>query len=272
MQIGISTWCFRQQPLELALPAIASLGIKYVELFANIFHLDPRSAKVDVRRLASLLRRNELEPSSLHAPFAGIDGDGSKIAAQRTWQSLMYELFALMASLHVPSVVIHPQALMLSASDKPQPLDLSLGVLGEVIEQANALGIEVLLENLNPLIATSCHTLHEICDLLERMDDTHTGLCFDTSHCLINGQDPAVEFNQNHKRIRHIHLSDNLYTPRSDRHLAFGNGCIEWPAFIDSLRQKRFDGNLVLEIDGGKDPLETLRRSLAFLDELVERI
>lgn len=269
MKIGISTWCFRQQPLEEALRAIAHMGIKYVELFANIFHLDPRSAQVDVQRLTSVLHRNGLVLSSLHAPFAGIDGGGSKTAAKRAWQGLMVETLALMASLQVPSVIVHPQAMMLSAGEKPHPLELAQEVLGEIIGQAQTQGIEVLMENLNPLIATAFHTLGEIGDLMQGMGDTRSGFCFDTSHCIISGRDPVVEFNQNHERIRQIHLSDNIYAPRSDRHLALGSGCIDWTAFIESLRQKRFNGALILEIDGGKDPSEALQHSLAFLGKLV---
>lgn len=271
MQIGISTWCLRQQPLEEALTSIAALGIVSLELFANIFHLDPRSVKADVQRLSGVLKRNGLVPASIHAPFAKIDGGGSKIAAERVWKRLMGDIFALMASLRIPTVIVHPQAQMLSAGKDVQPLDFEQALLGEVIGQAHKQGIDVLLENLNPLNASAFHTLDEIGDLLRSMKDTRSGLCLDTSHCIIGGQDPAAEFNKNHGRIRQIHVSDNLHGPPADRHLTIGAGCIHWPTLISSLRQKRFDGTLMLEIDGGKHPDEALRRSLAALDAFMER-
>ena len=111
MRLGASSWCFRMEPIAQALENISSLGIDYVELFANNFHLDPRVWEADMSGLASCLRDNDLNPLSLHMPFAGIQFGVSESSAKMVWMDLVQECLHMVEDLKIPAIVIHPQIL-----------------------------------------------------------------------------------------------------------------------------------------------------------------
>ena len=248
---------------------ISLLGIKYVELFANIFHLDPRLGKADTKKISSLLGEYDLIPLSMHAPFAKIDGGGSISKTKKLWEDLMNETFHLVEALKVPSIVIHPQALMISAGGNLQPIDLTDLLIDGVIPYANKHGIKVLIENLHPITFNAYFTIAELDNLLNSINDMSTGICLDTCHCISSGIDPVAEIETNTGNIEQIHLSDDLYEPKCHRHLPLGAGCIDWPSFFSTLNQKRFRGSLILEIDAGNQPFDTVKNSMIILDQCL---
>jgi len=280
MNIAVSSWCFRHMDVSRAIEEVASLGVRHVELFANTFHLDPRRGEVDTGRLERQLQRCGVLPLSLHLPFAGIGG-GSEFRCRAAWGGLVDRCFALVGALGV-SVVVHPQILCLEGEDPAGPVrtggtdalpgpgrlkavDAGDLVRGEVLAGAAALGACLVVENLPPAPYTAYRRCEETAALISRKDPCATGLCLDVSHSVFSGLDPVREIRAAGNRLREIHMSDNTPQAGADLHLPAGAGSVDWDSFFAELVESGFDGDIVLEIDGGKDPVPAVRASLDFL-------
>lgn len=265
MRLGVSSWCFRHENILEALGRISSCGARYVELFANNFHLDPRRGATDPTALISSLKRRGLQALSLHLPFANIEGKEGGHGVRAAWLDLVEACFRVVEALHIPKVVVHPQITAPDEHGRRMALDVVEAVESHLIPRAAREGTAVLLENLHPIAFTSYFGCREIGAILERWNTKNTGLCLDVSHCFCSGLDPVEEIGLCGKWIREIHLSDNRYEPKSDRHLAPGAGSLDWESFLEAVQNTCTRADLILEVDGGQTPRAGVEASLAFI-------
>lgn len=104
-------------------------------------------------------------------------------------------------------------------------------------------------------------------DELMRRTGSDVGLLLDTGHLVCAGADPADVAGRWAARINHVHCKDIRAEAMADarnRNLSFldavlngvftvpGDGCIDYPAVLNILRETRYDGWLVVEAD--QDP------------------
>jgi sugar phosphate isomerase/epimerase len=269
MRLGVSTWCFRNEPVFQALQRISLLGVRYVELSANTFHLDPRLGKTDVKELASCLRAGNLTPLSLHMPFAGIRGNRPGPSALKVWLGLVEECLPIVEALGIPSVVIHPQIRISEQAGTPVMLDTVGVVLEEVLPRVRRLDARVLLENLPSFRFSGYGESRHFSELFERVNRQELGMCFDVSHCIGNGLDLFEEIRSCLPWAWEIHMSDNRTQSGVDLHLPVQQGSTDWRSFLALLRDKGFEGNLILEINGGQDAPGEVGGSVRMIEDLL---
>ncbi len=269
MRLGISTWCFRNEPLPQALRRISSLGVGYLELFANTFHLDPRLGKMDVLELASCLKAWNLIPLTLHMPFAGLRASRSGPSGIQAWLALVEDCLPIVETLEVPAVVIHPQIRVSDQKGRPMMLDTVGVVVDEVLPWVRGVGACVLLENLSSVLYSGYWGRHHFHEVFEKVNQAELGMCFDISHCISSGLNLLEEIRPCLPWVREIHMSDNRRQSGADLHLPLHRGQTDWPSFFALLKSEGFEGDIMLEIDGGEDAVKEIGDSLALIRDLV---
>ncbi len=80
-------------------------------------------------------------------------------------------------------------------------------------------------------------------------DEIKAGLCLDVGHALGNGENPLALFQAHRDRIEVIHLHDVVIDGGRVRdHQPLGQGLAPVRDLIELLRQRRWDGTLILEL------------------------
>ena len=139
---------------------------------------------------------------------------------------------------------------------------------------------------------TFVETPAEVARLMAMTDPELVGLCFDTGHYLYGGGDVLDAARQYADRIWYVHLKDvwaeKLARVRRERiHMRqawamdvfaeLGQGCIDFPAFVDILRARGYQGWLIVEQDvvrrpdreSAWSPLASAKQSRAYLRDVL---
>ena len=129
-------------------------------------------------------------------------------------------------------------------------------------------------------------TPEELDILMERTDPDLVGLCFDTGHYRFGGGEPLDIFDKHAERIWHVHFKD--FDPEiaaltysadwkynsavnSGIFCELGKGDVDFPAFIAELRNRNYDGWIVVEQDvlpGMGSPYESAKRNFQYLKSI----
>lgn len=140
---------------------------------------------------------------------------------------------------------------------------------------------------------TPVETPTEVARLMEMTDPDLVGLCFDTGHYCYGGGDVLDAARQFADRIWYVHLkdlrADTLERVRRERlHMRqawamdvfaeLGQGCIDFPAFVDILRARSYQGWMIVEQDVVRrpdrqapwSPLESAKQSRAYLRDVLK--
>lgn len=244
------------------------LGVRYVELLANAVHLDPRLGKPDLKELAASLTANNLTALSLHMPFAGIRANRKEPSALNTWLGLVKDCLPIVKALGVAAVVIHPQIWATDEAGSRVILDTVDAVLEEILPRMRSLGVQELFENLPSFMFSGYSQGWHFLELFKKAG-REVGMCFDISHCIGSGLDLFEEIRLCLPWVREIHVSDNRSNSGVDLHLPVREGETGWRPFVAFLREWGFEGDLILEIDGGKDALGKVRDSVRMIEDLL---
>jgi hydroxypyruvate isomerase len=128
----------------------------------------------------------------------------------------------------------------------PEP-DHARGMLRELVPEARARGVAVVVEALNPADAPGylTPTPEAVTELIAGIDGA--GLLLDSYHVLSIGRDPAVEVKRFAGAIGHVHLAD------APGRGAPGTGRLDLPAFTAALATAGYEGPVGLEYDAAGD-------------------
>jgi inosose dehydratase len=165
--------------------------------------------------------------------------------------------------------------------------DDSWEVLFESLSSVEEIGIRHgLTVAVHPHFGTVIERPHHLRRFLDGCD---TGLCLDTGHLMVGGDDPAKVAELAADKVRIVHLKDvdrllaelvaagKLGYAEAVRQGVFrplGDGGVETGRVIDLLQRSGYQGWYVLEqdimLDGepeeGRGPIENVRKSLDFLE------
>jgi inosose dehydratase len=103
----------------------------------------------------------------------------------------------------------------------------------------------------------------EIRHALELTDPKYVWFTFDTGHLTLGGADAVQMLSEYFPRVAKIHMKDtyakyrgNKQTPTPEMHKEasvyhnFGGGGVDFPALFKVLRDRKFDGWVVMDVDG----------------------
>ena len=170
-----------------------------------------------------------------------------------------------------------------------QPLDregwalLTRG-LNELGRYASERGVKLCF---HPHVGTAVERMSEIRTVLAGTDPLHVGLCADTGHMLLAGEDPLAVLEEFRTRVRHVHLKDirpevvrrareaswtfkeavrnNVFCPP-------GDGGLDFREFLSPLLAGGYAGWLIVEVEQDPrryPPFDAARAARRYLREVI---
>lgn len=121
----------------------------------------------------------------------------------------------------------------------------------------------VLIEPINRYEAPYLNTVSDCTTLLHAVDHPNAGLLLDSFHMSIEEQNLSESTIFAEKWVRHVHLGDS-------NRLLPGYGHTDFSALFSALKQIHYHGFLSLECAVMGDPFAELKKTSAFLSELIE--
>ena len=266
MNYSVATSLFMKYDLPTAIGRIADAGFVEVELWTRAPHLDVTDPQYDVRPVLRTLVERGVKATSCHAPFGPHMNLGSPDASVRkAGIESLRSLLEPCAKLGVETIVVHPNVAPQGQTDEQaeatKPLIReSMAIAGDV---ARPFGLRLAFENmLSAGRSQPCGAMAQLFKLVDGLPD-NVGLCFDTGHAFANGLNLASEVRDSGDRLIALHVHNN--DGELDRHWPPGRGKIDWPPFLDALRETRFEGAWTLETmaRGDEDPIVNLEKTKA---------
>jgi sugar phosphate isomerase/epimerase len=246
----LSTHLFLKQRLHPGMLELAERsGAQAVEIFAARQHFDYTSRE-HIAELGSWFRSNTLKPFSMHAPLypdremgrAGAPAVNVLHPEKSRRIDAMDEIKrALESAEQIPfsNLILHLGERTDGWSQRT--VEYAISALEHLGAFAHPLGVRLLVENLTSEPTTPEHLL----TILELGHQTSVGICLDLGHANITvGVAQAIATLSD--RIVSVHVHDNHGI--KDEHLWPGEGTIDWPATVSSLRALAAPPAAVLEI------------------------
>ncbi len=250
---GISTWIFEEKGLKIeeALNKISASGFKCVEIWGNLFHLDPR-INPDIKSIKALVNKLDLCVHSIHAPFTGLKIGYPDIRLEKEWLRVIGASLEYCVKLGAEIAVVHSYSCS-EKMDKEMSTD-SREFIKEFIEKLNKfaleLGIQLAVEN-QPSFNTPPF-IHSIKELSRLWPDNEIGFCFDIGHASLNRVETESEIAAAEGRLISVHVSNN--DGISDLHALPVKGVLDWERIKLQLGKHGYNGPYILEVRGGKNP------------------
>lgn len=147
-------------------------------------------------------------------------------------------------------------------------------VLTEIGKRTADLGIPVGYHN---HMASLGEAPDEVDQIMEAVDPRYVKLELDIAHYQQGGGDPARAIRRYHDRLLFLHIKDVENLPTSDaggrgyRFVELGRGRVDLAAVLTALKEVKFGGWAVIELDGVPDkartPKECAQISMKYLEE-----
>ena len=93
-----------------------------------------------------------------------------------------------------------------------------------------------------------CSTADELLDLVGAFEGASVGICWDTGHASISGQDQPSSLRKIGSLLKAMHINDNNALPRRDEHLIPYFGKVQWLPILHALKDISYDGNFSFEL------------------------
>lgn len=195
----------------------------------------------------------------IHGPFEGLDLDNKDpelrpLITARFLKALEAadRIGARQVVLHSPYTAWYRNNVLCTAGYAEAKLARIHSVLGPVVAQADALGIQLVIENIQDVDPATRR------ELVQSFGSSAIALSIDTGHAQLArraaGAPPVDYFVRDAgDLLRHVHVQD--VDGHADRHWAPGEGEIEWAAVFRALSDSTSEPHVVLELrDKGEIP------------------
>jgi sugar phosphate isomerase/epimerase len=101
--------------------------------------------------------------------------------------------------------------------------------------------------------------------------DPRIGMCLDIGHDLRNGKDPVADLKKYYTRVFDIHLKDATGNTKAGRSTEVGRGLIDFPSFVNALREVGYSGSVSLEHERNMDdPFTGIGESIGYFRAVIE--
>ena len=199
------------------------------EIYFSAEDLDACHEK-DVRQLAEILHRNELE-ITLHGPFMDLSPGGVDKKIKEVTLDRFTKVIELALFLKPKTIVFHPgYEKWKFDGDVELWLESSLQTWKPLVREAEEMGLVIALENVYEDSPDSIETL------LEKIHSPNFRFCFDTGHHNVFSKVPLPTWLETvGKYLCEVHLHDNH--KERDEHLPVGEGGFDFDQFFNLLSQ-----------------------------------
>lgn len=236
MKAGVSTACLYPRLLEESLYDLAVNGIDCVEIF---FNTDCELSKRFLGELKATLDRFEMTVASIHPYTCAIEPIMFFSPYERRVGDMIdyyKKYFAAMQFLGAQYFVLHG-----CRGFRLESNQLYFDRYKRIYDAGKEFGITVCQENVNLYVSGNLKFLKEMSVALG--DDAHFVL--DVKQCVRCGENPFDYVKAIGEKVRHVHMSDN--SEKGDC-LLMGRGRFDYRTFLSKLKEKGFDGAVILEL------------------------
>lgn len=273
-------------PLHEALPRIAALGYRGVELMADTPHLWPAEtsdATLDATRAA--LDHHRLTISNINAFMMNKIGDQrqpywhpSWIEPDADYRAIRIrhtrDALTMARKLGAPCITTEPGGPLAAAGNADRrtwaaALDLFVEMLKPVVEHAEREGVLLLVE---PEPRLLIERFEQYLELRDRLDSPFMGLNFDIGHAYCVDEEPAEWVPRMVSHTRHYHIEDIAAT-RVHHHLVPGTGAIDFAATLRAIRDSNYTDWITVELyPFVDDPDGAGRAAREYLESIATRL
>jgi len=141
----------------------------------------------------------------------------------------------------------------------------NIEILKILCQKAKKYGLTLTIENL-PIecLADLVTTVEDLLGIIQEVDESNLGICFDSGHSFISGQNLYNEILKAGKFLFETHFHDNFgrisdKNTINDLHQPVGIGKINWVEVISALKKINFKNSVVFEISCDEKTLEINR-------------
>lgn len=254
---------------------LAELGYGAVEW--TLAHFDPRAkSPAELERVVRASVSAELEVSEVVVQQDWLTRDE---AARRERIELTKDVLRACADCGIPAVNVFsgpapwdPAAPKLGRDmSEGEAYELAVSALGEVLEVAESVGVDVALEAVFEMVCRDYYTTRE---LLARVPSPRLKINMDPSHYALYRNDVPMAVHSLSDRIVHVHLKDVIGVPPAVGETfifpLLGEGLVDWARFFAALDAVGYSGVCSVEFESfryyqtvlGGDPVAAARVSM----------
>ncbi|KAI1382037.1 xylose isomerase-like protein [Hypoxylon crocopeplum] len=235
MHLSTHTW-MRPEPLEVTLKRASSLGYKSIELAG-----EPSQYAIDETQ--ALLKKYSLYCwGTVTTMYGSRDLAAADQAQREATVGYMKSVVDLAAALGGEIITVVPCTvgkLQPSASEREEWEWVVRGVR-EVASHAAKKGIRVAIEPLNRFETYLITNTSQALQLVDEANMPNVGVAFDTFHLSIEEPDMIAALRRCGDKVFDVHLGEN-------NRLSPGDGSLDWPLIVQTLREIGYDGALAHE-------------------------
>jgi len=249
------------EDLEDAIRAGLEMGIARFELRKIWGSRVPAVSREELARVKALKKRTSIQIPSISPGLFKIPLNSEKLEEHR--MRLLEQSLAFAEELEVERIIIF--GFMPGHGHDPSDGEKVLDLLGEAARAIASRGIAASLENEPGPADTSDHLLR----IFTALEGSGLKLNWDPGNLFKAGEtDYRSGYAALRSHIDNVHVKDAIRTPDGCRHVALGEGEIDWASQIGQLEADGYTGNLVIETHC-KPLIEMTRRNVEFIRKVL---
>jgi sugar phosphate isomerase/epimerase len=274
MKFAFSSNAFRKYSLMETIKILAAAGYRGIEIMADVPHAYPKHlTDRDIRDIRKTLDDSGLEISNINAFMHHADGDtyhpswiesDGGLRAKRVDYTL--GCIELAESLGARTLSTEPGG-PLQGLQPEEGLRLFKEGLMRVEGKAREKGIRILIE---PEPGLLIENSRQFLSLYSELDPDVFGLNCDIGHFYCVSEDPVQVIKEMRDVIHHFHLED-ISPSREHYHLMLGEGAIDLPGVLRTIRQTGYKGFATVELYTYEaQPENAARKAYTYLQNWLE--
>jgi inosose dehydratase len=279
---AVLEWC-REHPEAMwhrLLGAFTSCGTSRVEV--TFPPLDFRGALTAFGSATDV--RHALAAQGVELLSAFHDGTDWDVVAPEEAVAQVAEVVGFLQAVGAGLLVVGGPMLVPGA---PEGEGARAGRIARFAAACDAVGASLVGTRVRLAVHTESHSIAvtepDLRLLMASTDPELVGLCPDSAHLLLSGNDPVAVVREFSARVQLAHWKDAVgpfpadlpLAPGGDIHALhreymrpLGAGAVDWPAWADALEATPAAGVRLLELDAAVDPVTELTAARRFVDGL----
>ncbi|HEX7588141.1 MAG TPA: sugar phosphate isomerase/epimerase family protein [Anaerolineae bacterium] len=271
MKLAQSSFLYFNFPLKQAIRRLHQLGYQGIEIWGGRPHMYRHDLDAELDSLKALLDECEMTvPNFIPAQFRYPSIlCSSNTAVRRDSVRYIEDAIDNALGLGAPSVSLCAGMTLAGESVDAGWANLRQSIT-ELLDYTDKTKLLLLIEPAHRAESTLILTAADGLRMVHEIKSERLGICFDTGHAAVNGEDLAQSVRLLAGVPMHIHIDDNRGD--SDAHMIPGEGSVDFASFADALEEIGYRGFVSAELgfQYTLDPDTAARETRSALSELFE--
>lgn len=247
MRFAQSSFVYFNYPLQHAIRRLHEAGYQGIEIWGGRPHMYRHDLDAEIDSLKALLDECEMAvPNFIPAQFRYPSILCSSNETVRL-ESVRYIEDAIdnAVRLGAPSVSLCAGMTLYGESIEKGWANLRQSIV-ELLDYSEPTGLRLLIEPAHRAESTLILTVADALRMIKEIQSERLGICLDTGHANVNGEDLAQTVLLLKDVPSHIHIDDNK--GESDAHMVPGEGDIDYAPFVRALKEIDYQGFVSAEL------------------------